>query len=285
MKVRNPNAAVAALVAFACSMFCTAPGLAYAQHLPDRSSSRLTADRFSLTAGVHALSARTTVRLDASDGTFGTTLSFENDLGVDGRSRSRDFTFAARLRERHRFEVEQFALHRSGSRSNTRTIRFGDDTFELGWELATFFDTDVLRLGYAYSLVRREYLELGIHAGLHVTDIEMGIRASLVPVTAQAEEFADATAPLPVIGFQGAYQLASRWSLHGRAQIFRLDVDDFDGELNHVALAIEHDTFRHVGVGLAADFFEIDVNSKDSRLLGAFKFQFSGPRLYIHAHF
>jgi hypothetical protein len=27
------------------------------------------------------------------------------------------------------------------------------------------------------------------------------------------------------------------------------------------------------------------VNSKDDRLLGAFKFQFSGPRLYIHAHF
>jgi hypothetical protein len=270
---------------------CAAPSFVWPQDegsgepLRSRQPSRLTADRYSVTLGVYALHARTTVRLDSPDGTVGTTINFENDLGIGRRELSRDVTFTARFRGRHRLEIEEFGLARQGSRSNSRTLRFGEDTFDVGWELATFFDTDLLRVGYAYSLIGDDNRELGLHIGVHVTDIAMGIRASVTPGASQAEEYADATAPLPVIGLQGAYQMTRRWSLHGRAQIFRLDADDFDGVLNHVALAIEHDTFRHVGLGIAADFFELDLNSKDTGLLGAFKFQFSGPRIFFHAHF
>ncbi|HEU4618114.1 MAG TPA: hypothetical protein VFV10_08730 [Gammaproteobacteria bacterium] len=73
--------------------------------------------------------------------------------------------------------------------------------------------------------------------------------------------------------------------MSGRAQIFRLSAEDFDGKLNHVALAIEHDTFRHFGFGLGFDYFEVDLDSSDTGFLGAFKLRFSGPHVYAHAHF
>lgn len=272
-------------VAFLVAVCAARPALAAGADDDAGAPSRLTADRFSVTVGAFSAHARTTVRLDAPGGVLGTTLGFERDLGVEGRAVSHDLTFAARFGNRHRLELEAFQLDRDGQRASSREFRFGEDVFEIGWELATFFHTDVVRLGYAYSFLRGERRELGVHAGLHVTDIRMGIRAALLPFRADSEEHADATAPLPVVGLQGAFALAPRWTLSGRAQIFRLRADDFDGELNHVAVAIEHDTFRRVGLGFAADFFEVDLASRDAGLLGAFKLQFSGPRVFVHAHF
>jgi len=100
------------------------------------------------------LHARTLVRLDSLAGGSGTPVSFENDLAVDRRDVSSDVMFTVRLRDRHRFEVERCGVSRSGVRGNSRVIQFGEDTFEIGWQLETFFDTHVTRLGYAYSFLK-----------------------------------------------------------------------------------------------------------------------------------
>jgi hypothetical protein len=269
----------------AAVLLCGAIESSHAEETSGPGSVRLNAERYSVSVGVYSLHARTLVRLDSPAGGSGTPISFENDLDVDRRDVSGDVMFSVRLRDRHRFEVERFGLSRSGVRGNSRTIRFGEDTFEIGWQLETFFDTDVTRVGYAYSFLKGERHELGLHAGLHVTDLAMGIRATITPGTAAAAEYADASAPLPVVGLQGARQLSERWSLHGRAQIFRLEAEDFAGELNHVVVGVEHATFRRIGFGLALDFFELDLSSEYTGLLGAFKLQFSGPRLYVQARF
>src|SRR6188768_418620 len=56
---------------------------------------------------------------------------------------------------------------------------------------------------------------------------------------------ANTSAPLPVIGAQGAYRFLPRWTLRGRAQLFRLAAGDYEGAINHVAIAFEHATFEH----------------------------------------
>ena len=88
-----------------------------------------------------------------------------------------------------------------------------------------------------------------------------------------------------MIGVQGGFRFLPRWTMHGRAQIFRLDAGDYDGEINHLAVAFEHSTFKRVGLGVALDFFELDLDSKDDSFLGAFELKFAGPRIFAHAHF
>jgi hypothetical protein len=71
----------------------------------------------------------------------------------------------------------------------------------------------------------------------------------------------------------------------GRAQLFRLAAGDYEGAINHVAIAFEHATFEHVGIGVALDYFEVDLDSNDTSFLGAFELKFTGPRLFAHMSF
>jgi hypothetical protein len=209
----------------------------------------------------------------------------EDDLGLESRATAADLTLSARIGERHRIEVEQFGIARSGERSNLRTIQVGSDTYDVGLQLESEFDMDVTRLGYAYSFVRDANKEVGIHVGVHVTDMAMRFTAALRPITESSQELANTTAPLPVIGAQGAYRFLPRWTMRGRAQIFRLTAGDYDGEINHAAIAFEHATFEHVGIGVALDFFEVDLESNDTSFLGRFELKFAGPRLFAHMSF
>jgi hypothetical protein len=242
-------------------------------------------DRFSLTLGLYKLRPETTVRLDALGGRIGTTIGLEDDLGVKSDATAQDFTFGVRLGERHRIELERFGVDRDGRKDNTRQIAVGNDMFDVGLVLDTAFDMDVTRLGYAYSFLHDEDKEVGIHVGLHVTEMFFRVTAQVLPVTSATDEAAKTTAPLPVIGVQGALRLAPRWTMHGRGQIFRLSAGDYEGEIDHLAVAFEHSTFERIGLGVALDFFELNLDSEDDSFLGEFNLRFAGPRIFAHAHF
>jgi hypothetical protein len=252
---------------------------------PPRSAGGYLDNRYSLTVGIFALRPETTVRLDAPNGRVGTTVSREDDLGLESHATAADLTFSARIGERHRVELEQFGIDRSGERSNLRTIQVGSDTYDVGLQLETEFDMDVTRLGYAYSFIRDTNKEVGIHVGVHVTDMAMRFTAALRPITESTQELANTTAPLPVIGVQGAYRFLPRWTMRGRAQFFRLEAGDYDGKIDHAAIAFEHATFEHVGLGVALDYFRVDLESNDTSFLGAFELKFVGPRLFAHMSF
>lgn len=258
--------------------------LAAAQE-PSQGAGGYLTDRYSLTVGVFALRPETTVRLDGLNGRIGTTLNMEDDLGLDRSATAADITFGARIGERHRIELEQFGIDRTGERSNLRTITVGNDTYDVGLQLESEFDMNVTRVGYAYSFLRDDKKEVGIHAGVHVTDMAMRVTAALRPITESTQELGSTTAPLPVIGAQGAYRFLPRWTMRGRAQIFRLAAGDYEGAINHMAIAFEHATFEHVGIGVALDYFEVDLDSSDTSFIGSFELKFTGPRLFAHMQF
>ena len=60
------------------------------------------ADYFRLSAGLLSASAETEMRLDADDGTLGTVVSGEDDLGLRDKSEMGDVEMEIRIRERHR---------------------------------------------------------------------------------------------------------------------------------------------------------------------------------------
>jgi len=233
-------------------------------------------------------SANTTVRLDSADGRIGTTLDFEDDLGIDDSDLLLFLGASWRFAHRHRLEFEWFELGRDGRRELQAEIRFGEDVFNVGAEVNTFFDTDVFRVGYAYSFVRDDRKEVGLHVGVHITDLATGLRAKAVLGENEALEgleFAEVTAPLPVIGIQGVWQFARKWSLIGRAQIFRLEIDDYDGALNHLKVGVVHSTFKHVGFGFGFDYFEVDVDMEDPNFSGSVDFDYGGPIFFVLGHF
>ena len=243
-------------------------------------------DSFHVEIGAFQPAARTRARFDAFNGAIGTQIDLEDDLDLERRALLFDLTFAKQFRKRHLLAMEYFELRRTGDQRLTADITFGDEIFSLGTDVSSYFHTEVLRLSYAYSIVRSERKNIGFYAGVHLTRFTMGItsRRDAAPTDARSE-VAETTAPLPVIGLGGEWFWGDRWIFRGAAQIFRLAVSDYEGAIDHCQLAFEYAFRRRVAFGVGYDYFAIDVSKESQHFKGLAEFDFSGPKVYAHFHF
>ena len=127
-------------------------------------------DHVRLTAGLLSATADTELRLDADDGTTGTPVSGEDDLGLADRGEFADIEAEVRIRERHFVRFNYFRLDRAATTTITRQIQFGNDTFEPGDEVETTLDLREFTATYAYRFVRKPRFELYGSFGLHLTE-------------------------------------------------------------------------------------------------------------------
>ena len=110
-----------------------------------------------------------------SGGVFGTFLRLEEELLLDeDRSVGRVDGFV-RFNERHSLEFGVWSLNRKGLTTLTEQVIFDGNTFDIGVDLATKFDTSWLRVGWRFSALRTERGEAGFSAGLSAYQFEIGV--------------------------------------------------------------------------------------------------------------
>jgi hypothetical protein len=240
---------------------------------------------FSFRAGFYYISANTRIRLDALGGLVGTTIDLEDDLDLDEDKSTYYLSFAWRMTGRHFLEFEYFNLNRNGAATLTAEIEFGDEIFNVGAEVKSFFDTDVTRVSYAFLLKDTDNYAFAISAGLHITDLNTGITEINSQFAEDTVAVAAVTAPLPVIGVTGAWRINEKWLMYGRLQIFRLTFDDFSGRLDHASAKLEYSMFEHVGIGVGYDLFAMGVDVDRKLWNGDVTFSFKGPILYLKGQF
>jgi len=238
-------------------------------------------DRWMFQLGAFFPKVDTTARLNGTGGVIGTEISFEDDLGLSDRKSMGSFLASVRLGERWRIEGEYYSLSRSGTRTISRTINWGDQSFAVNTAVASTFDTDIYRLSGGYAFVKDKQAELGVSLGLHVTDIA----ASLVGSGGAIGQAADTLAPLPTIGVYGAYAFSPRWLLSGRIDYFSLKYGDYDGKLINLTAGFEYRVVRNVGMGAGWRYVDYDLNVTKARFNGGVNYKFSGPTLYATASF
>ena len=69
--------------------------------------------------------------------------------------------------------------------------------------------------------------------------------------------------------------------MRGRFQLFRLELGDYKGALDHAAIKLEYDAFKHVGLGIGYDLFSLDLDVNRERWNGRVDFRFDGPLIYV----
>lgn len=238
--------------------------------------------RFRASIGAFWAQPDTRIRLDRSDGTANAKIDFEDTLGLSDSETMAWVDLRLRLARRHLLDLSYYELERSGSRTLSVNVDFGDESFTASTQVDSYFDTRIARLAYGYSILNNDTRELGVLLGLHLTRIEVGIRD--VGLTGQVET-AEGTAPLPTFGLHGALELPWRWRFRGWGQIFALQLDDFEGRMTNGAVVFEHDTFRNLGFGFGYNFFGIDLESEDPDIRGEFEYDFDGPMAYVNLMF
>jgi len=238
-------------------------------------------ERASFTFGAFITDRDTRTRLDSGRGQ-GTSFDMEKDLGLASS------TTVARLggyywfTPRQRLDFSLFDLSRNARRRIDKTIEFGDETFTIDTVINTSSSLSILKAAYTFVPITRDRGYLGVTGGLYIASVKL----SLSEATAGTAESDDLTAPFPVIGLRGEYEVNDRITLRGAAEWFLIDTGDVDGRLRDIYLGIDYGFNERMAVGLA--YNEVSMNISTSEAGGfesALDWTYDGFLLYFKMDF
>ena len=258
-------------------------GPAYAQGEPDWRSWPM-GERFAVNVGSFFANLDTKVRLDASDGSLGTGIDFEQDLGLDDTQTRIMAGGYWRFFKRHRLDVSYFDLDRSGDSSSTVNIKFGDQEFELDLPLHAFLDIEVFNLGYSYSILFDEKKELAVGLALSFQDLTAGLQGTVAGQPLEVSESSSVLAPLPTFTGRFSYAITPKWIVDTNIGYFTIEVDSGGDELSGDIIAgnagVRWQLLKHFNLGLMYQFFVVDVNTKSETKQLAVEYDYFGPVLF-----
>ena len=238
-------------------------------------------EKFRLRAGVFSADTDTDMRLDADDGTLGTEVSAEEDLGLADHSDVGDVEVELRIREKHRVRFNYFKIERAATEVLDRTIRFGNDVYNAGDEVLSSIDMRNFALTYSYEALRFDRYELGVALGVNIVELNAQAR---VPARGIREEESRA-GPTPTVGIHTLVRITERIHAEARADYMQLQVDDFEGTVTNLYGAVVYRFNRNIGVGLGYMLLDTEVESNDPGDTGRFNISNSGGLLFVRVTF
>jgi len=231
--------------------------------------------------GVFQSRIDTRLSRDTADGVPGFEIDLEDVLGTPDDQSVTQADLIWRIGQHHSLELGYFDLARHGRVTLEEDLEFGDVLFPAGTEIESRTDYSSLRLGYTFYLMRDAQKELGVMAGVHMSEFSTDIVAD---GTGQLERSRSST-PLPVIGVQGAVFLGEKTTLSARIHLFRTDFDQHEGSLNFAALDLERRFGGNFSVGLGYNFYGLKLTSSDDGLNGDLNIRHHGPVLFASIGF
>ncbi len=212
-----------------------------------------------------------------SSGGLGTGFSFADDLGGDTNITTLRIDAYYRFNERHRIEFSSFQIERSGRELLKIEVDLEDQTYNVGETVVSAIDYDLLKIGYVYSFYHSPTVELGVTAGLNVTNYEFDYELA----DGSSANSSDVNAPLPMFGLRVSYAINSRWSLHYLSESFYIKVDDaLSGAFISTELNIQYKFKSNFVLGAGLTRFSTDLTSKDSDWKGRIEDTHRGVLLF-----
>lgn len=237
--------------------------------------------RGSLYLGAFVTDRATDTRLDSDSG-VGTDIDFEEDLGFDSTMSVARFGGNFYLQPRQRIDFAIFDLSRDAGRRIDETIIFGDQTFVIDTFIASTFDLTITKVDYTFAPLSRSRGYLGLNAGLYVGQMKVALAIGGTSVG----ESEDLTAPLPVIGFRGEYEITDRITLGGATQFFKIETDDAGGSLRDMYIGADYSFGERYAIGLAYNDVSMTIKAEeDEGFEGAIDWGYDGWLLYFNAEF
>jgi hypothetical protein len=238
-------------------------------------------DHFYVRGTYFPASVTTLLRLDPSVGIEGSTLSGEDDLGLDDKVDQGRMEFDIRLRENNHVRIDYFKLNRFQEQPLPRDIVFGDFTFPEGTNFRSKLDWRVFTLTYTYSFVHTNRFEGGLGLGIHLIEAHA---AGGEPGTLEREE-ADEVGIFPTIAANIAWRISKRWSITLRGQQFSANPEDFEGKMADYHGDIQYRWRKNFAVGLGYSKIQTNLQVFDTDQPLLFDLDTSGPEIFFRASF
>ncbi len=250
---------------------------------PENPPDNLLNDRFGMQFGVMNSSNSTTIRFDADNGTPGTVLSAEDDLGLKDKKLLARGDVWFRMRERHRMRLSNYfvPLDRNGDTVLNRTIQFGNSVYAVNERVTSKLKVNLMALTYTYSIVKNERVEAGLSFGFDILGFEA---EATVPARLRTER-EERSGPAPLLGGDLTARVYGKFYAEARAGFLRVNVSDVKGSLTTWEVNALYRLHPNVTLGLGYNSFAFDVDSKNTGDSGRFKLSTRGPMLLARVGF
>jgi hypothetical protein len=258
------------------------PLAAFAEEAPN-----LLEDSFYLGLGTYIVDTDTEVSLNGDAGE-GSKVDWEQTFGSGDVTRFR-FDGQWRFADRHKARFMWFNSSRENSRTIDEDINWGDETFPVNARVRAEFSFDVYELAYEYAFLRRDNYEVSGSFGFHYTELELTLSAKAETsggtLDTDISESGNVGAPLPVFGLRGTWALPYNFWIDASGQYFALSIDEYDGSLTDLRVALMWQPKTWLGLGIGYDRFAVDVDVEKDRFDGSLDWTYEGPMIFYSASF
>ena len=213
-------------------------------------------DTFNFKFEASWVSTATTIRLDSEMLGEGTTLSFEDDLGLPDKEAVPSLSFEWQFGRRHRLGVRWQDIKRDSTTQVLEEIEWGGEIIPIEANVTLGFDIRTLSIDYTYFPWVKERWAAGFGLGFRVMDLT----TTLTVENIELEEQVNGTAPLPYINFGYRRMLGEHWRVKAEVGWLEVKIGDVKGGQYIGRLAGEYITSRRWGFGLALNYSNVDLD-------------------------
>ncbi len=242
-----------------------------------------TEERVRLSLGVVRLSNNTDLQLGSSTGVLGTPVNAEDQFGLDKNDYEAKIQAMVRVGERHRLRFDYFSLDRSGSTTVTQPIVFRDVVLQPGDPLHSDLSIRTFDITYGYSFLHSDKYEVAATIG--VTDTDISARGRVQTQSRHVDQTEDQAGPFPTIGLDATYVLSKRFYFDGRAQYFKVRIDQLDGSLGIYQLDALYRLRPNISFALGYSMLRANLLSAQPKQAGLFSFNSNGPEFFVRIAF
>ncbi|MGI9202194.1 MAG: hypothetical protein ACR2QL_14120 [Woeseiaceae bacterium] len=237
--------------------------------------------KFSVSLGVFFTDRESTSRLEGSIGNPGTPIDLEGDLGLNRNDTVFRIAGYYRFNDRHRIDASVFDLSRDKTRVIDEEIEWGDTIYPIDARIKAEFDVAIYKLAYTWSFMRREKGYLGLTAGLYIASFGASLREAQLG----SVESDTVTAPLPVFGLRGEYEISDKWTLRASSEIFAISYEEYDGRLIDTYIGVDYQLWNRAAIGLGINTVTMDIDVERNSFDGNFDWRYDGGFLFVKFDF
>lgn len=238
-------------------------------------------DQFNFKFEASFVKLNTTVRIDSSTAGKGTTLSFEDHLGLGDQEAVPSAAFEWQFGRKHRLALRWQEIDRKSSQQVLEEIQIGDEIIEIDTELGLAFDVGTWALDYTYYPWIRDRWAAGFGFGLRILEIKTVFTADELEVEADGTF----TAPLPYFNFEYRRTFGDRWRIKAGLGWLAVEIQDIKGGQWIGRLALEHHTFTNVGFGIALNYSTIDIQAAGDEFRGMVDLDINDLSVFTRVNF
>ena len=217
-------------------------------------------DKFNFKLAGSWVGIKTEIRLDSEVLGKGTTLNFEDELGLGSNETIPTLAFEWQIARKHKLGVRWQDISRDSTAQALTEIQWGDEIIPINADITLAFDITQAFIDYAYYPWVKERWAAGFGFGLRWMDIQTTLAYQDEDNDVEGSTDVKGTAPLPYLYFEYRRLFSDNWRFITGLGWLYIEIDDIKGGQWIGRASIEYLAGKRWSFGAAINIAQASVD-------------------------